>query len=297
LQETDIHGSGRHVTRGASLALIAGLTLALASCVPEPTADADDQLGSVSIDGYADVSATLDYATGTVALPMDPYSLQTPDVTTRVVRAIAEARDECLVERGFSAVAAEMDWTPGPPMENRRYGVWSVENASRYGFDLPPEVEQAVWAPDTTSLGVEFNKVYGECDSATRESLAEGLAFLSEPNIDWRIRDEAALRTLEHPDGKAAMTAWRSCMEQQGVVLDQDGSFPSEQYSRQGKESEIRVAVIQAECGASTRAVQTLFDLQARFEAAYLDTHAAAVAEFAKKREEVLASLDGATAP
>jgi hypothetical protein len=76
-------------------------------------------------------------------------------------------------------------------------------------------------------------------------------------------------------------------MEEAGLVLDPDDGRPSEQYSAQGKESEIAAAITEARCAQTTGAVQTLYDLQAKYEAAYREDQAAQIQAFSEKRRKV----------
>lgn len=263
-----------------------------AGCAPATDERAAQELPEVSIDEYRHVTATLDFDEGTAELPIDAYSKQNPRHQTKLAHALAVRTDSCLVRRGFSGIADQQDWSPYAKEDDRGYGLWSIALASRYGLDWPPDRGPGALALDTTSLGVEFNQAYGECWAEARDTLAPEVAFFNELNIDRRISNRAAELTLLHEDGQAAKTAWRGCMEADGVVLDDESGSPSAQYRDQDKEAQIRVAVIQAECAVSTGAIQTLFDLHARYEAAYIDAQAGALQEFSEELDAVLARLD-----
>lgn len=279
------------VRRSAPLLLLVFAVLPVVGCSPVGGKDPTD-VPEVSIDDYQDVTASLDYRTGTVTLPLDPYRDDSPAITARVVAALEAVRNRCMSDAGLRPPAGSAATEQPASVENRRYGVWSVQNASLYGFALPPEVQDAAYAPDMTSMGVEYNRILDQCTETARSALSDEFAYLDEPDLDWRLRDRAEALTLASEQGAAAVTLWRTCTEDAGVVLDPESGFPSEQYARQSKEAEIHVAVTYAQCGVDTGAVQTLFDIQAKYEAAFVDAYEAALAEQVSRRDEVLASLD-----
>lgn len=274
-----------------SCALLVGLT----ACTPEtPDAAAFETLPAVSIDEYQEVTATLDYESGTARLPLDDLSLQEPAAQAKMLQAIAARTDRCLEERGFQTLSEQIDWTPFAKSENRRYGSWSVELAGQYGYDSPPDRGIQTLTVSTVGLGVEFNDAFTRCNESARQELQSQIEFFQAPNIDYRIRSQAEQLATSHPDGAGALDAWQACMEEQGIVLDAETGLPSQQYTQQGKESEIRAALAQSGCAVSTGAIQTLFDLQARYEQAFLDDQAAQVREFESARNAVIAELDDA---
>jgi hypothetical protein len=273
-------------------ALAAGL---LAGCATEaPTADTEDALPEVSIENYDDVTATLDFEHAVATLPLDQYDIDSPEYVIRVLHAIAVRTDECMVDAGFPATAGSSDWTPYQQEEDRGYGLWSVAYASQFGTDLA----NVAGAPDldTLSMGVEYNKQYVLCKESANESLMDELLFSQEMNIDAKIRRQSQELTLASADGKQARLDWSACMEARGLVLDPIDGRPSAQYGQQGKEAEIQASVIEAECAASSGAVQKIFDIQARYEAAFMDTQAAQLKAFAGQRDKAIAVFEDAIA-
>lgn len=294
-------GTGMKAAKWAALTLTVLLTgctaeqgVDSAASVDDGTSSPGDELGDVSIAEYSDVTAQLDFAHAAPTLPLDQYYLGSTGFSYRALHAIAAVTDTCMVDRGYPAVAETVDWTPSNAAEDRTYGLWSVENASQYGVSLapgktPPTVE-------TLSYGIDFNNAYAACLDTAKETLMDELLFSQDPNIDSQIRGRARELTRASDEGKAAFADWQACMEGEGIVLDPEDGRPSSQYADQGKESEIKTAVVEAQCAASTAAIQTLYDLQARYEAAFLDKQEAQVQEFVKEREAVIAIFEAAIA-
>lgn len=273
------------------LPLVLGV-LALTSCA---TATLESKgsvpsLAPVSIADYSKVTAKLDFAHAIATTPIDEITVQAPAFNTKIFHAIDIRTDQCMVKRGFQEIAPKMDWTPYPEEEDRGYGAWGVENASKYGLDMAPDRGPRDF--DTVPLGVEYNKAYAPCMESAKEGLMSILSFTDAPNIDARIIMQAHEMTRTSAAGKKAIASWRTCMEDRGLVLDPDDGFPSAQYKAQGKESEIKATVTEATCGVETGAVQTLYDIQARYEQAYIDSQAAQIQAFKKKRDQIEHELD-----
>ncbi len=280
----------RRVPVTASMLLALVLTGCSADAAPSPTAA--DPLPEVSIEDYGDVTAKLDYEHAVAETPTSALSLSNPDYVVRVLHAIAVTADRCMVEKGFEATADDRDWSPFIPEEDRTYGIWSVAYASRYGVSLSPEAGPA--AVDVISMGVEQSKAYDTCATEAKGSLMDELLFSQDKNIDAQVRNRAYELTLASDEGKDAKLTWQACMEQRGIVLDPADGRPVQQYQEQGKEAEIGAIVVEAECARSTGAVQTLYDIQARYEAALIDSQSAQVASFVEERDAAIKVFDKA---
>lgn len=277
-------------TVAALLSIVAAVGLAACSSEPSPPATTSDDLPAVDIDGYQGTAARLDFEHAIPSLPLDELSLSSPAYVSKVLHALAVRADDCMTEQGYDAVAERLDWSPYVMEEDRTYGLWSVPYASRFGVGLATGTGPRTL--DTLPLGVEFNKAYPVCMEKAKTSMTDQLTFSQGPNVDWRIRTEAQGRARASDAGQKARADWEACMEQAGLVLDPDDGRPSAQYAAQGKESEIDAAVTEAECASSTGAVQTLYDTQARYEAAYMDEQAAQIQAFAEERKEVETFFD-----
>jgi len=280
----------RRVPATAFMLLALVLTGCSADAAPAPIEA--EPLPEVSIEDYGDVTAKLDYDHAVAETPASALSLSSPDYVVRVLHAIATIADTCMVEKGFEATANDKDWSPFIPEEDRTYGIWSVAYASKYGVSLSPEAGPAT--VDVISMGVEQSKAYDTCATEAKESLMDQLVFSQDANIDAQIRSRAYELTLASDEAKDAKLDWQTCMEERGIVLDPADGRPVQQYQEQGKEAEIGAIVIEAECARSTGAVQTLYDIQARYEAALIDSQSAQVASFVEKRDAAIKVFDKA---
>lgn len=277
--------TSRTVACLVSIGAVIGLTACSADAVTDGPSATSDDLPAVDIAAFDATSARLDFDHAIPTLPLDDLSLSSPIFVSKVLHALAVAADSCMTDRGYEAVADRIDWSPYLLEEDRTYGLWSIPYASRSGFDLAADTGPRTL--DTLPLGIEFNKAYPVCMEEAKSSMADELTFAQGPDIDWRIRTEAQSRASASDAGEAAHADWETCMEEAGLVLDPDDGRPSEQYSAQGKESEIGAAVTEARCAQTTGAVQVLYDLQAKYEAAYMDDQAAQIQAFSDERRKV----------
>lgn len=284
--------SHRIAATGLAILLTLGATAGCAASTE--TEDGGPDLPAVSIAAYGDVSAQLDYELAVATTPVSQFSLNSPEYVIRVLHAIAVRTDECMIDEGYTATAPQQDWSPFVPNEDRTYGIWSVSYASKYGVSLAP----GAGAPsiDIISMGVEQSKAYEVCSDAAKESLIEELTWSQEMNIDAKIKKRAYELTAADESGQQARADWQACMEEQGIVLDSADGRPVQQYQEQGKEAEIGAIVVEATCAQSTGAIQTLYDLQARYEAALIDSQTAQIKEFRDRRDEVIAAFEDAIA-
>lgn len=283
-----------HKNTRAALA-VCTLFVLLSGCASQPTPESDvREVPEVSIDGLEDVVATVDYETGTVALPSDSYDIQAPEYVVRMLHAIAVRADQCMIDKGFDAIADQTDWSPFSKPEDRIFGRWSPKLASVYGAgraddSLPPQVSLVAYGPD-------FSNAYNECAEVAKGTLKDEINFSQGPNVALDIRFGALQMAQDSEAGKKALADWRECSEAAGVVLDPNDGMPVEEYKTQGKEAEIEAYTTHAECAQSSGAIQTLADLRARYETALIEVQEAQLVEFTKQRDEVIKSLDDAIA-
>ncbi|WP_147440484.1 hypothetical protein [Mycetocola tolaasinivorans] len=242
-------------------------------------------LEGVSIEGRESVVAQLDFDTGAVQLPLDQFSADAPEFTSRMTAAMETLVQRCLVERGF----------PGPVTieskvseEGRTFGAWSVSKAAAFGFAGEPERT----AEDAVPRGAGYDEAFGSCLDDMRNSLRSEFSYTDAANIDRQISTAAYGLTVQSAAGKQAYEDRALCAESKGIVMDPDRISASVQYYEEAPDMQIRTATAFAECSVSTGAVQTLFDLMARYQTAMIERSAGALSEHQKKLAEISARFD-----
>ncbi len=284
------------LARGALVSVAVGALVvgSCVSCSTPSTSSGDVALGEVSIDAYGDVTAVLDFEAGTARLPLDAVALESPEVYARDFHALWVLIDECMVTNGFPAVSSTVDWSADTGGEDRRFGQWSVSLASTYGPDLPPGGKSPL--VDTLELGSDYNAELPSCMDAAKQERAqrtsgEQVPMDRPPGIDRQIISASYEAALSSEAGKNAVARRVECLETQGIVVNPDSGAPSSDYYSDDRTA-ITTAVAEAECNVETGAVQELFDLMARYQAAYMDQHEALIVELAAQRKELISQLD-----
>ncbi|MFT4136890.1 hypothetical protein [Microbacterium sp.] len=294
--ERSAHRSRRRGSRCHARAWSIGV-LVLALMVSSSCSGKSDEVGAaftpVDLADYADVEAHLDFEAGTVVMPLDNVRAVTPRLADMHLRAIWAVTDACLSEHGYPTVSNDVDWPPVAPDEDRIFGRWSVALASRYGAALDPTTREG-FRIETVSRGVDYNKQLTSCWDETQVLLQQELAFIeSTSNVDYQIYIQSYRSTLSSDQGKAALLERTQCMERQGVVVDEATQLPSSAYAAKSDASvdAVRVAVVAAQCGVETGAIQQLYNVLARYQAAYIDQREAQLVALREKATVVEARL------
>lgn len=281
-------------SRSASVILLAIVGMAALSGCSPTSPQTEDDWGEVSIADYSHVTARLNYETGTVEMPLDAVRAVTPEVANKSRRAIWAVTDACMAEHGHPRVSADVSWPAIAPDEDRLYGRWSTALASRFGAVPSPDTLEG-FRIDTVARGVAYNSQLTPCWDGMQEVLAPELTFIeSSTNVDYQVYRQAARATLDSPEGKAALQKRTTCMENEGVVVDPETSMPSSDYGtgERADETMVRVAVVAAQCSEQTGAIQQLYDLTARYQAAYIDQREAQFVALEEHATAVEARLD-----
>lgn len=279
---------------------MATLALAVVGCVlasgcgqvavaesPQPPAGLSP-LTAEAIVPYADIHAVLDPETGSVRTTLTDQSVDSPELMTLLLRVVAISTDECMVRQGFDAVASRIDWTPWH-RENQLFGRWSESLAAAHGRDPAP----SKWAPGsrTVAFGVAYNHALPECQEKARERYADDIAYLRADHIDVAIFEAARASVLVDPVAQATLGARDACLAAAGVVTDPDTRFVTHRYRDRPREEQVEVMVAATRCQNETGAIQVLFDLQSRYEAAYIDAYGDEMARHRTRLDEIAQRL------
>lgn len=274
---------------------MAGIALAIlpvTGCSGDAAPDVPEgmDLGTVSISEYADVTATLDFDTGTVQLPLDRYRLSEPQNDAVIDNALDTLASECLVKAGFTPLS----FTPvvaRQQNEDRLFGRWSVSLAEKYGTGLDPSEKSSLI--DTSAQGDDYTAKYGECYDAAKDTVADHIEALTDPGMGYKISANAHAQVLKDDEGIAAIEKSLKCMEDRGISVQRDdGAGPSGDYRNQPREEQVRVATQAARCRVDTGAIQTLYDLDARYQSAYIAQYEAQLKAQSDSVSDLIAALE-----
>jgi hypothetical protein len=263
----------------------AGILLIVASFVLSSCSTSSVGLDAAGIDiePYANVTAQLDFETGTVLLPLDAIDKNAPEVDELRREAWRVLTDSCLSASGLPGYS----WVETvPSQENRLFGLWSVSLAHEYGFEMADTVDQVVPAtPSDDEM---------RCLDASKEEMRTRFNLDDSYSFDAQVGRAAYDAAYASAEGRAAIAAAEACMVDEGLELEPDAIGARPEYDEAGNSAEnTRIAVIVATCNTNTGAIQTLYDLTARYQSALIDQHEAEAEAAAEVVAERIAGFQG----
>jgi len=274
--------------KGIVLVVVSGL-LAACATVNGPLPDAEP--GSIALDTegidleqYSSVTAQLDFEAGTAILPLNAISKSSPEIEALRIEAKRVLTDACLRKSGLP----DVDWTSQVDAveEDRLYGGWSVSIATRYGLEVPDSV--------ASSTVAEYSSDELRCLGSAKDEMEDLLKQIDSVGLDWQVYLSSYDAVRASSEGKAAMAAAQACMTERGLKIDAESGFPEFDASSAGdSEINVRIAAAQATCNVETGAIQTLFDLTARYQAALIDRNEAAAVALSEEKAELMEAFRG----
>lgn len=274
--------------------LIAVAACALVLVAGGCTASKSEEYGApqvdddISIEDYANVTAKLDTQAGTVALPLDPFDSQTPEIQSLVEDASLSVSNQCLRAHGIEEFHTVGDRTVLSTADNT-YFFWGLRDAQNYGFNTAPGTKYSLSTPKGDPATVDA------CDQEGREAIAPfdplGMGEEQPSNgLDLRIRTMVRFRVTASSEFSDAAADISDCLKKAGFAADDKGRL-DEQYRDKPLAEQVPVATAAANCAVDTGAIQAVYDLQARYEAAYIDRYEAQLAETQKHTAEAVPTL------
>lgn len=282
-----------------AVAIMVSVTGLATGCVGQQSGDESGaDLGIVSIEGYEGVTAVLDFEAGTAQLPLDAVELRSPHAQALEAQALWTLVDECMVPKGFPAVADSYGGESDAAAEAVGFGLFSISLASEQGYGAREVRKDSPGGGTPAKLDPVpgYADALPPCWDTARTEMAERTSRPDDADelfgIDVRIEQAAYDAVRASAAGKDAVARRVECLEQRGIVVDPD-SGASSRVHYTDPVAEITAAVADATCNVETGAAQELFDLFARYQAAYMDEYEAQVAELATQRATLVSQLQG----
>lgn len=274
---------------GTAIAICLSATACVPTAIVSPSSRSgsyiDKTLGTVSIASYQKVSAVLNFTDATARLPLSAVSLQTNKIAALTQHAIAILTDRCMAEAGFAELSSSVEWNWNGE-ENRTFGMWDVAAAKKYGF--LPNPTRAIPTVDTGSQTPAYLATLPNCAEKALAPIRDDLVFLQDTrNIDYEIYSAAYDATLASADGRAALAERAACLHKNRIEVDPRTYGPVDGYLRQSQIVQIHAATIYAQCSIKTGTIRVLFDIDAKYQAAYMAKNASAIAKLNVRRIEI----------
>ncbi|KAB1943421.1 hypothetical protein F8271_10020 [Micromonospora sp. ALFpr18c] len=265
------------------IAVVGAVVLGLAACSDdgrEPSQEEPD----ITVTAISDVK--------TLTLPLDTY-LPTREQASALLNAENRLKLGCLRRFGF-----ELSVPEGRPrsmaMNERRYGITSVEDAATYGYRLPPkyvverEKEPEISAAASSVLTGKGQNSYqgqpvpdGGCTGEARRKLTEGEAAKADANLAQNLKAEALNRARNDSRMVATFVKWKACMGQEGydysdpLDANDDVQFASGEAA---SAAEIAVATADVGCKKKTNLVNIWAALDGAYQSRAIEQHGEALA-------------------
>lgn len=281
-----------------SIAVLAALILPMVGCANSGSADAgetdqDISLPDISISAFSDISAELNFENATVTTPVDPYMTGASfESEVLFMHARAKLLENCLAKEGFEYVShKDTDWDSLIPPDDRLFGMWDVNHASKYGSGIDPG--RGIPKGKVASEGRDYAAAFDSCATQVNDNDDFRMisAQMEELTIANRIFGNSYRQALASKEGKAVTKKFADCLADKDFVTDPDTGFVSPEYADLGKEEDMASSVAEAECNVSADRIRTLYDLMARYETAYMKEYESQLAAVADKKSETFEAL------
>jgi hypothetical protein len=256
------------------LAVAATAVVMLSACGSDPQRD------------HADARAKLDRESSQIVLPLEAYAMTASEVKD-VSHANAILVDECLSKSGRTFPRATQNWDAIQAIPDRRYGLWSVQDAESNGYELPESSEAKALAAQEDSLGDEWWKAFQSCRAEVRLFPVKGINSSPEMSPVDKGMKESFDAVLASELFANTLKAWSGCIESEGLTPNTDEKFMVPKFPPAGEE-QLRVAAVDVRCKETKNSVQPLADFEARQQMSYIDKHESELKGYRTQVDETL---------
>ncbi|HEX4057669.1 MAG TPA: hypothetical protein VHX87_05065 [Galbitalea sp.] len=276
--------TNKHVTLKLMLAILAGAIVAGASgCASSSQPD---------ISQFSNVRAQLDSSNETITFPLDQYFM-TFDEEREVEHANQILIDGCMRKYGLSDPVADADWQETSVPPNRKYGIWSLSSAEKYGYGEPEDPVAERTDKILQAQSQAWANIWTKCGDRTKllpvmiENILSGPG-VKQTKVGTTVGLEASDAASNNPKWAAARADWWKCLRSHGLV-PRTGQGEWGPVLPTAETAQIRVAVQDVECKLKTNLVQKLADLESQYQAAYAQPQQAALVQQGKLKDKAVA--------
>lgn len=261
-------------------AVAVAITAAATACSPVTSSSSEPDLSK-----YASTHVQLDPSRGRMVFPLDAFSSDAEGFLT-IDKANHLAIEKCVKRAGqpmipYRSMASDED--------ERLFGLWVEPFAATYAYGVPKDLNKVGYVGGTEKSTPASVEAYRTCVAQLKDKLLPILrsneAGSTEPAAVGASKSIAM--TQKNALYEATWKSWAECVRKSNISVSgiEDGFAPNLPPDEEGK---IRVALIDVRCKRETNVVQTLGDLFARYQAAYIEENEAALMEQKKKLQQTL---------
>jgi len=252
--------TAKNAPRSARWALILmAATLGLTGCAVESPSASD--LAAL---------ADLDPETSQINLPLEAYAMDASEQEV-VGHANALIVQACMARSGLPYPRAAL--TPGesPPFPDRRYGIWSMADATANGFNGPMNAISDAIAAEESALGEDW---YSATEVCFRNETM--LPMTAPDNAEETVVSKGMNESYGALQGSGvlrdARTAWVDCMTENGTDVDASTQVLMPDTSSPDRRTK-EVAIVGATCMDEVGATEQLAGYESREQLDYIEQH------------------------
>ncbi|MFC5931850.1 hypothetical protein D6T64_04360 [Cryobacterium melibiosiphilum] len=234
---------------------------------------------NLDVDSYSSVRAVLSEQSEAIGLPLDDYLMTSSDESAAQAANFI-LMNACMEESGLEYELGKIDWSDVGGLPDRRYGLWSADNAARYGYNIPTDAAVAdayatvdEKSEDETYYNSSMNCVQSIDAVPIIRADYEGDANVTNlTEVATRGVSEAQQYAREQSEWDAAIDEWHQCATDAGLTVDASGDEEvwTPRLPATDEESRVKIAVVDVACKSQVQLIQRLSDLEARYQAAYI---------------------------
>jgi len=256
------------MTRHRSLVLtsVASAVLVLTACT------------GGNIDDFPAVHAIVDAETGSIALPLDAY-VATDREGYLIEHANALMVDDCMEKSGYDFPRADDAWDTKFIPAERRYGLRSATEAAASGYDIPTDSTSAeISRLEETYPTRWWDTVWACIDSIDQIPMSVANSSEHQTVVDIGIA-EARGHAQKSDAWVEATNEWADCLSDRGIPTSSDDQY-SPTLPEDDAAAQKRYAVADVACKKQVDYVQRLGDVEAKYQAIYIDDHEEELEDF-----------------
>lgn len=219
-------------------------------------------------------------------MPLDAYDATEMEILTALYAQDLEIRD-CMAEAGLDFPVSDRRKIPAEPY--RVFGIWSEQEAARYGYEWPdpPSEDRDSQTSDAPDEPEAWYTTHDACISPQVKALS-----IPQPTVAERTAYDTGVDGADSPAVLAVKKEWGACLSKNGVTPPTDSWVP-DGAQNVDKATEIKVALIDVRCKEETDLVQRLADIDAAAQSKVIEKKQAALVA---QRQKITESVDKARA-
>lgn len=231
------------------------------------------------------IKGKADEVSGRIFLPLDVYGISVRE--SRVMNlAINMLVADCMKTRGF--MADVVDRVDEPLPADRRYGIWHLGEARKYGYGVLPAspAQQREEALNRRTMSPAEAAQFARCNKAPE---VRALAII--PLSAQRAAQSTYVSALQSAPGRSAIADWQACLTARGVQPDVQpdrlwfpiGALPPD------TERSRAIALVDVACKAKVRLVDRLVEIESQLQKLLLYREGPALVAERRKISHVVA--------